>query len=534
MNLLTDLLFRMQTRQGIERGSLPDVFAALVADRVDSFPALRAHQEPAWHMLLVQLGAIAMHRAGRSELPADAATWREIIGSLTRDAFPSDEPWRLVVDDHAKPAFLQPPVPAGSKWTGEALTPDALDMLITSRNHDLKQSIADRAEIDDWIFALVSLQTCEGFGGRGNYGIARMNGGSSSRVMIALAPMQPGETDASVRPGLRLKRDVEQLLLRRDGLLDRFPLGYPVSGGVALTWTAPWPVGGQLSLSQLDILFIEACRRLRLTQDAGALTALTGTSNAERIGAKQLNGMVGDPWAPIHTTESKSLTIGDEGEFNYRRIVELLSPEWELPLLAQLGPGEASEAANWALIFKAIARGNSKTGGFKERILPLKGRVARALGPRRKELHVLATDQVDEIKRVDLALRNALALASAGGDAQKIGEDNYAQTRPFRARLDTVADRLFFPALWDRFEAEDARDEVALTKAQDGFIRTLVDAARDLLAEGLADIPCPSIRRPRAEARARRWFEGNLRHKDHGFPHLYPKLPVDEETSNAA
>ena len=65
-------------------------------------------------------------------------------------------------------------------------------MLITSRNHDLKQNVARQAEPEDWVFALVSLQTSEGYGGSGNQGIARMNGGSSSRPMLGLAPAQSG------------------------------------------------------------------------------------------------------------------------------------------------------------------------------------------------------------------------------------------------------------------------------------------------------------------------------------------------------
>lgn len=98
-------------------------------------------------------------------------------------------PWALSGPDD-KPAFMQPPAPKGLNWTPVA-TPDALDLLITSRNHDLKQQIARHAEPQDWVFALVSLQTSEGYGGAGNNGIARMNGGSSSRPLlgISLLPM---------------------------------------------------------------------------------------------------------------------------------------------------------------------------------------------------------------------------------------------------------------------------------------------------------------------------------------------------------
>lgn len=45
--------------------------------------------------------------------------------------------------------------------------PDALDVLITSKNFDLKAEVAVAAEPDEWLFALVSLQTMEGFLGLG-------------------------------------------------------------------------------------------------------------------------------------------------------------------------------------------------------------------------------------------------------------------------------------------------------------------------------------------------------------------------------
>ncbi len=66
------------------------------------------------------------------------------------------------------------------------------DMVITSLSHDLKSEVAQNAVPQDWIFALVSLQTMEGLGGAGHYGVARMNGGSSSRAMLALAPAGQG------------------------------------------------------------------------------------------------------------------------------------------------------------------------------------------------------------------------------------------------------------------------------------------------------------------------------------------------------
>ncbi|MFM9939451.1 MAG: hypothetical protein ACKVP7_08140 [Hyphomicrobiaceae bacterium] len=481
-------------------------------DEIVSFPALRAHQVPAWHMFLAQLGAITMHRAGLSEPSGDEAEWHRIIRALTAAEFPNDEPWCLVVDDLAKPAFLQPPVPAGEKLGRALRTPDALDMVITSKNHDLKGEVAVSAAEDDWVFALVSLQTCEGYGGSGNNGIARMNGGSSSRVCLGLVPMaEPTPNHLLLSPGVRLRRDLEQLAARRAAWLEPLAPLYPAPAGTALLWTLPWPDGAGLPVTTLDALFIEVCRRVRLTSVNGRLAALAGTSDGTRVAGKEFKGALGDPWAPINKAESKSLTLGEDGDFDYAMITRLLSGEWQLPLLATLGPGETARARNWALVAQAFARGNSKTGGFKERVIPVTGKAAAAMGPRRPDLHSLAAYQIRDIEELAKTLRNAIALAAVGGDRDAVNEDAYAAARPYREALKGEADRLFFPALWRRFDAED-EGSAAASAARADFLRDLDRAAVHLLDVALADLPCSSLQRPRAEARARaRYFAGRKR-----------------------
>ena len=542
-NLLRDPLIRIETAMGIERVSLPGVFAALVADRVESFPALRAHQAPAWHMFLAQLGAIAMHRAGLAQPPGDADVWREIIHALTASDFPGGEPWQLVVVDRSRPAFMQPPVPEGATLDSVRGTPDALDMLITSKNHDIKQAVATSAEADDWIFAMVNLQTCEGYGGSGNYGAARMNGGSSSRALVGLAPMGAAiASSTGVRIGTRFTRDVTQLVARRATLLETLQVGYPDDGGSALLWSLTWPQGAKLALSQLDPYFIEVCRRIRLSGHAEAFTANIGTSSASRINAEAFKGAIGDPWAPVHVLENKALTLGDEGEFDYKRIIDLMfSGNWTPPLLATLGPGEEKDASNWVLIVQAFARGNSKTGGFKERCVPLTGQTAKWIGPRFKELHELAKQQIEEIEKVNVIMRGAIALATAGGDADQVSKKHRIRAKPAGHRLESEADRIFFEALWLRFDAELSGLADRVVEARRAFVMQLATAAENLLVEALADIPCSAIHRPRAAARAERRFKSGLRHKDFGFPEFFapdpiatPVAPAEETAQDAA
>ena len=177
-NILRDRPIRFNRSSGSRaEASLPEVYAALLADGVDAFPALRPHQRHAWHAFLVQLGAMAVHQAGVVDLPSGAGDWEAVIRGLTPD-YPGDEPWHLAVDDITKPAFMQPPARSkerGKDYKSAVATPDELDMLVTAKNHDLKSAVAVQAGVDDWIFALITLQTMEGFGGAGNYGISRIN-----------------------------------------------------------------------------------------------------------------------------------------------------------------------------------------------------------------------------------------------------------------------------------------------------------------------------------------------------------------------
>jgi len=485
-NLLTEPL--ISTVPG-GRVSLPGLFAAMARGEVQGFPALRAHQRAAWHMFLVQLAALALDRAGAQDLPDRAEDWAGLLRGLTPD-HPDDAPWCLVVADRAKPGFLQPPDPGGLKWIPVS-TPDALDMLITSRNHDLKTAVAARAMPEDWVFALVSLQTGEGYGGAGNHGIARMNGGSSSRAMLALAPLE--RRGAAPNPSQWWARDVRRLLALRAEGGDEGPC---TPGGLALVWPEPWPENRQLDVAKLDPWFIEVCRRIRL----GPTGAERATSKAARIDAKVYNGVLGDPWAPVHRTEGKSLTLG-EGDFTYRRLCDLLmGGDWVVPALARLGPEDTGEMV---LVAAALSRGNSKTDGWKERVVPVPQKVAPKLWT--QQARDFSAEQRDTIAKVDQALRNGLAVMAARGAWSNLNREDYARAAPARAAFDRRADALFFPALWERLEAADT------DAAASRFQRQLVRIAQEEFDAALPGIPCAALWRPRAQARAQAAFWGTLR-----------------------
>lgn len=501
VNLLVDPVIRIRMRGGSPRSAtLPGVLAVVAGGEIVSFSGLRPHQRHAWHAFLVQLGALALIRAGRDTMPADEGEWRALLRGLTPD-FPDDEPWCLVARPD-KPAFLQPPIPGGLKELKSAIeTPDALDMLVTSKNHDLKSEVMAAAEPDDWLFALVTLQTTEGFLGAGNYGVSRINGGFANRPAFSVAPMQG--------PVSQVRRDIEALVARRRAEKGEAP--YDTEQGLGLVWLRPWDGTTSLRQNELDPLYIEICRRVRLIDDAGRISARAGGSKVPRI-VPIPGGITGDPWAPIITDKDggKVLTV-DAGGFPYRRVVRLLFQRdgAELPLLAKIFANDADEGL--VIIARALTRGQGKTEGLHERRVPITKKVQTMLLTRQTDpLGAAAT------KRVELAgdiqnrvLKPALLALFENGPDQIDYNDKGAEarTRDYLARFDRAVDVTFFEDLWAEFE-EDA-DLDAIRSAW--VLRLVRDVAWPLVVEADAAMSKAVGRRWKALVRAEAVFRAGTR-----------------------
>ena len=528
-NLLTDPLIRYRQSGGAMReASLPEVCAALMANEVEAFPALRPHQRHAWHAFLVQLGAMAMHRCGLDTPPPDADEWRRIIRTLT-PGWPDDEPWQLVVDDITKPAFMQPPARSKEReqdYRNAVTTPDELDMLVTSKNHDLKAEVAEQASADDWIFALITLQSMEGFGGAGNYGISRMNGGLGNRPAFTLAPFSPS-------PGAHVRRDIIALLEFRQQLLDDNPQ-YPSVGGDALLWTLPWDGTAPEVLlpNRLDPLYAEVCRRIRLRANSnGSLYGVRASSKAARIEGKALKGRTGDPWTPISSKrEGLPLTLG-AGGFNYKRITEYLTyADWERPALLRPTQDEQSSTEPMQLVARAMVRGQGKTEGYHERIIPIghkgpktKSAMLRINDSAAGNLGRIANLRIEEVGKVQRILSHAIQSFLARGDADNATPEQRNLARGLLSRLDEIVDARFFEDLQDEIEAEESERQsihdlwLLNNESEDGVI----NHARALLDDATDSLPCPAIHRYKARTNAEGLFEGRIRGNG-GFPDLFP------------
>jgi CRISPR system Cascade subunit CasA len=435
---------------GQRRVSLPDLFALLEEDRVAGFPRLLPHQRHAWHAFLVQIACLVLENESLPVLGEgpcllglhDAEWWGGSLRRLT-PGFARDEPWTLVVEDLAKPAFFQPPVTDGplKNWTGSKESPDELDVLVTSKNHGVKQVRMNTPEAEDWLFALVSAQTQGGYAGPGLYGIARQNGGYGTRTGFSFV--------SGMTPGGQWARDARIILEKLNNLA---PAIF-TNPRRALLWLEPWDGRTSWPLADLHPLFVEICRRIRLIPRGRDLLALYTSTKGARLAAKDFNGVVGDPWIPVHVAAGKAFG----GLPTYRNLSRMLGKgEYTCPLLMQAHP--CDPPTGMAAQCRILLRGQGKTAGYWERLIPIPG---SSLSWSRDITGDLAGKMVSLAEKAE---RNVLAPAlklflaggangdsGAGGGASRGGDGLSACVNA----LDRDVDEAFFPLLWKMLEQRE-------------------------------------------------------------------------------
>lgn len=523
LNVLAEPLIRVEMQDGVRTAlTLPEVCAALAEDRVGTFPALRGHQTHAWHAFLVQLAAMGLEALGAAEPPGDdPSDWTAVFRALTT-AWPGDEPWCLV-SPPTVPALLQAPVPESESSLYETrfkklvLAPDALDMLATAKNHDLKSARMRNACPDDWLFALVSLQTQEGVMGRGNYGVARMNSGYGNRTYVSLRP-------AGATAGALFGHELAVLQAAHNDLHDAAAaIGLATEEAAALLWTVPWDGADSLPLSRLHPLFVEICRRVRLERHEGELRARVGNSQVARVAAKHLAGNLADPWTPVERSdEAKAFSVTREG-FSYWRMSELLfgssSRSWRLPVLARpQGQGDMQ------LVAAGIARGQGKTSGIHQRAVDMPAHVISLLETDADAISARAHERIQTTATVQRkCLRPALVVLVQKGTSEPSWDkpSNQSLTRPWLDRFEKDVDDIFFAELWDSLGREG--DEAA-----GAWERTLAGVARRTLEAACEAAPRTDDRRIMARARAGNLLENALR------KHLTSLTPTPEEQRDVA
>ncbi|MFB6350484.1 MAG: type I-E CRISPR-associated protein Cse1/CasA, partial [Bradymonadaceae bacterium] len=499
-SLLDDPLIRVRTSDDtVEDMSLPQIYEALWEEQVHSFEALQAHQRQPWFSFLVQVAAMATARAGRDEPPSEAATWRELLVGL---ADGSKDAWHLVVEDVERPAFMQPPVPEGSLekagYSDDVPTPDVLDMLIASKTHDIKYRRMNSPRPEHWVFALLTLQTLEGYSGAKNYGIVRMNGGLGNRPLLGLTP----ELDW----GARFRRDTHLLLDSRSNIADTYSLD---PDGHTLLWLDPWDGAKEsaIPLTNCDPYFVEICRRLRFTDSQqNGLTCWRNTTSGQRLQAPDsLNGRTGDPWTPIDIDNEKALTLGENG-FTYEQLQQIwLSNKFERPpaLTFQRDDPESAQ-----LIATTLVRGQGKTQGFHRRIIPVPQEVSEVMGGSDSDRNKLAERAQTRVKLAGEVQSQVLRapIFTLVYDGRDPADPNWDKVNKWLDGYDQAVDNRFFDALWD-----SVVDGLSDPEAKAQWHRILRQIAEDAYDDIRDSIPIRSIHRYRILSDADSQFHGRLR-----------------------
>jgi CRISPR system Cascade subunit CasA len=494
-NLLENKLLSVGLQDGSSVNlSLTDVMHSLsTTDNIVSFSALQPHQQQSWYCFLVQLAAMAAARENHYRLPDSVALWKEVLLKLSGG---SESAWFLVVPDLNQPAFFQNPISngglQGERYKADVGGPDDLDIIITSKNHDVKSNRTHNPKVEHWIFALINLQTMDGVMGRGNYGIIRMNGGFGSRPFIGYSKNLSFPT--------RFRRDIEVLLLNRENTLSNY-----TSNGYALLWTEPWDGGKEkgLPINKCDPWFIEICRRIRFVDDKGKIVCYRANSEAKRIKAPdELNGMTGDPWAPIDLENLKSLTLGDGG-FSYELIHKIIFKQgYNNPISMSF---LHNDNAGTYLICQGLVRGQGKTGGLHKRIILVPGKVARLLFQEpslQDKLAGLSATRITMSQEIsNRVLRQSVALLQTNATSIKADTE---KVQSWLRLFDTAIDMRFFDSLWDSVSLsnEEARQQWA---------EVLFTEAEKIYLEAERSVPMAQLRRYRIISSARALFYSKSR-----------------------
>jgi CRISPR system Cascade subunit CasA len=506
-NLLVDPVITVRNGTKIRRLSLPGVLAELGRDGVEDFPALRPHQRHPWHAFLCQLAVLALEQAGRNFEgdPLDEAAWRELLRGLT-PGFPGDEPWRLVVGDLAKPAFLQPPAPEGSlkeiklKKDVDYASPFGMDVRVTSKQHGEKDGSPLIPGVESWVLGLLILQTFSGYFGAGNYGIARQNGAYSARHGVSLS--------VSRRPGPNWLRDCRVLLDSLNSL--RQSADYPESGGLRLLWLEPWrgAAAEALPLRKLHPLFVEVCRRIRLIDagDGGIQYRTVGTDGL-RVAAKDYNGAVGDPWLPLRRDTKGVKAYNSRPSYDVAWLVMFDDSAYEPSLLQRFHPGDPEEDVS--IVFRVFLRTQGGSEGYHERVVPIQKKgMVNFFRKHRDRAAETAKAMAEAVKTArNKVLKPALLqlMQAARNDLEFKQKETNEWAWRGSDRLEELVDSEFFPHLW---RCLDARGEEPLRTAHLAFwLGFLADEARTAFRSACDALPTLSSLRYRARAKAENMLE---------------------------
>ncbi len=479
-NLLEEKIISADTASGIEHFTLPGLLAGLLNRKItiEGLSRIQIFQRHAVYSFLVQLTALAYDLEMTTELyNQDETYWKLRLLSLSSGR---NEPWSLIVEDTDKPAFMQPVTTQKYNLDKNLGGIEILSVLITGKNFDVKTKRHINPTPEDWMYALITLQTMQGFLGLGNYGIARMNGGFGSRPCMSFS------SGSSLSE--RFRHDTEILITSTSSLAKEYSYD---KKGIKLLWLESWDGTEQLALSQLHPYFIEICRLVRLYQDENTVQAAYCISKTTRINAKEAAGNTGDPWAPFNK-DGKLLTLPADG-FTYKRIAEHLLFTSKHPLC--LNPDHLIKDTAYTLTCQCLVRGQGITEGYHERYLYIPAPIITAL-KNKNTFTTIADIAKTMIEYAETTVKESLRYALLNlfqGAPEKIRFDD-ARKDHYATLFHAEVDKIFFKKLFDAVQTPAAW--------QKDWLDTMSKLSEKIYQRAVSEVSIPISRRYRALAKS--------------------------------
>lgn len=367
---------------------------------------IKPYQRPAFHQFTVQLSVCALDKAGSNILNNSADQWRDMILSIA-----PEHAFDLYSNNPEQAAFMQPPMDlttyneAKLNVEKHRNSPDELTVLMTAKNHSTKFSTVSSGTTWDWICSLIEFQTLSKQGGNGHYCGVRMSGGFGTRLMAGVYD--------SLDAGSMWRRDVSVLIKNLNKIRDTHESFSKSSSAKTCLWLYPWDGNEQINMSELNPMFIDVARRIRLFESDGNIKVLYSTSKTTRVNARHLNGDIGDPWLPIKIDENKRSAV-DYQRLDLAKLASILFPmkagdNIEKPLLMK----ESYPDAKNPFIYLAGFNGGKKITDFYEFVIPAPlGMVIRNLNDEiHEEIAQNASAMLKDIDVANRALKSALLSA---------------------------------------------------------------------------------------------------------------------------
>jgi len=406
-----------------------------------------------------------------------------------------EEAWCMVTG-LKEMAFMQPP---GDDWNMKDpwSMPDQSDVLITSRNHDVKRHIIHNPTQEHWVFALVSIQTTWGYGGPFNYGVLRVRNSYSARCFLSILP-------STLSLGARFLREVQVWSEEIRACQDSGKQGK----NHKLLWTHYWSGVEQIDSMDLHPAAVEVCRMYKLIEQNGKIICVRKGSKKSRVAQ---TGPWVDVWTPMRVEEDGTVSrVSLSGSPDLRNIHKIL---FEYTPCRSMIPRER-DGDSPILQVRGVARDPSRNGmtaGYVDLHLPMpfKRESERAQMGERAMAWILTLESIRE------QLRTCIFAFLQGGPEQidKKHEGSTKQSANYLSEFDQTSLRDFFACLMET-------NGVSLEKSNKLWQQKLFENFSSVIGRVTDSAPVPSSVRYRAIARCENLAQWTVRNM---FPLIWTK-----------